>query len=658
MRQHRITINLQVFLVIAFMVISTPLFGQDFVPLLDNKTVTILSGEFESGSKDYNEATQVGLDKLAQFLKKNRDIIIEIVGHTDSHGSESVNRELSRARAEKVRDYLMVQHNIVEERLIIRGAADDEPIADNQTEVGRAKNRRIDIKVVKKITPPGTMTYLQREVLTKPVEENDFINAILNQSLFHKDRVLTRKKSHATILFSDSSTISLSPLSLMVLYTKREDFRKAENTNIELKTGGLRTKLQQLKGKFTVETPSCMINADSVEIQVGIDDAKNSALSVFDGKSEVSAQGETVEVPEGYGASVVFNEPPSPPEPLPPPPVLITPIDKELMITTSEKKTREVFFQWASGNLRAVFQIARDDSFQEVIFEERSTADSATTELSEGTYFWRVAFITPSGIEGYSAKSSVVITPFKVTEKLPLVLKPTTSHVIMTAASQFSFRGETAAKALISVNAESFSADSSGLFSTSVNLDEGLNRIDIRGEHPLYFPAKNDYFVMYYDLWKPSFYFTLSSGAQEYESGGYSNISSLRVGHTYMFGNALEAEVGAGLAEFYIVDFPKYWQHEKLSIPLYGELHYLLGTDARTFYLIGGVSLYVTFLNEAEENDSDMEVLLSPEFGLGYAFPAVYVPVRFELKYGLIPQEGLYNEENNAAYFFNCKVRL
>jgi outer membrane protein OmpA-like peptidoglycan-associated protein len=69
---------------------------------------------------------------------------VRIVGHTDSTGSDAINNPLSVNRAQSARDYL-VARGVNSSRISIDGRGSREPIADNATESGRARNRRIDI---------------------------------------------------------------------------------------------------------------------------------------------------------------------------------------------------------------------------------------------------------------------------------------------------------------------------------------------------------------------------------------------------------------------------------------------------------------------------------------------------------------------------------
>ncbi len=70
----------------------------------------------------------------------------EIAGHTDSVGSEAYNRDLSEKRARALKQYLMDQYHVAENRLETIGYGESQPVADNETEQGRARNRRVVFK--------------------------------------------------------------------------------------------------------------------------------------------------------------------------------------------------------------------------------------------------------------------------------------------------------------------------------------------------------------------------------------------------------------------------------------------------------------------------------------------------------------------------------
>ena len=85
------------------------------------------------------------LNALAKALEENPDIRIKIDGYTDFIGSEGYNLELSVKRADAIKDYL-TNKGVKASNISIEGYGKQNPIASNQTETGRAKNRRLDIK--------------------------------------------------------------------------------------------------------------------------------------------------------------------------------------------------------------------------------------------------------------------------------------------------------------------------------------------------------------------------------------------------------------------------------------------------------------------------------------------------------------------------------
>jgi OmpA-OmpF porin, OOP family len=103
---------------------------------------------------DFDRATLkresfVELDKVVDFLKENPTVEIEISGHTDGKGSADYNLRLSQGRAQSVVDYVIGQ-GIDGYRLIAKGYGLEKPVATNDTEEGRATNRRVEFTVLKK----------------------------------------------------------------------------------------------------------------------------------------------------------------------------------------------------------------------------------------------------------------------------------------------------------------------------------------------------------------------------------------------------------------------------------------------------------------------------------------------------------------------------
>ncbi len=106
----------------------------------------VLEGvNFENNSAKLTAEATFVLDKVADSLLYYKDIRVEVGGHTDSKGSDAYNQKLSEARAKSVMDYL-VSKGIAASRMTAKGYGEKQPIADNATDAGRAKNRRVALK--------------------------------------------------------------------------------------------------------------------------------------------------------------------------------------------------------------------------------------------------------------------------------------------------------------------------------------------------------------------------------------------------------------------------------------------------------------------------------------------------------------------------------
>ena len=90
---------------------------------------------------------QSTLNEVAQTLNQYPSTMIDVLGHTDSVGTDAYNQQLSQQRAQAVANYL-VARGVSSARIATRGYGESMPIATNETEAGRAANRRVEIKVV------------------------------------------------------------------------------------------------------------------------------------------------------------------------------------------------------------------------------------------------------------------------------------------------------------------------------------------------------------------------------------------------------------------------------------------------------------------------------------------------------------------------------
>ena len=100
---------------------------------------------FESGKAVLKPESKPALDEVAKFLKEKSDLNMYVVGHTDNDGGFDFNQQLSQQRAQAVVDELTQKHGIASNRLIAKGVSYLCPVADNGTDAGKAKNRRVEL---------------------------------------------------------------------------------------------------------------------------------------------------------------------------------------------------------------------------------------------------------------------------------------------------------------------------------------------------------------------------------------------------------------------------------------------------------------------------------------------------------------------------------
>ncbi len=114
----------------------------------DDLLLNIPSGiNFAYNSAAVQPQFRATLDKVASVLADYDQTYVDVYGHTDSAGSDSYNQDLSERRAVSVADYLS-SHSVQAARIATRGFGETQPIESNETETGRAANRRVEIKIV------------------------------------------------------------------------------------------------------------------------------------------------------------------------------------------------------------------------------------------------------------------------------------------------------------------------------------------------------------------------------------------------------------------------------------------------------------------------------------------------------------------------------
>jgi OOP family OmpA-OmpF porin len=103
--------------------------------------------EFESGKATLTDSGKAILDQMSVALLALKNKKVEVIGHTDNAGSRAGNLSLSAARAEAVKSYV-ASRGVAQDAIAVSGEGPDRPVAENRTVEGRARNRRIEFKIV------------------------------------------------------------------------------------------------------------------------------------------------------------------------------------------------------------------------------------------------------------------------------------------------------------------------------------------------------------------------------------------------------------------------------------------------------------------------------------------------------------------------------
>lgn len=117
-------------------------------PILENQTINLSNILFETASAELMSSSFAQLDELVEFMRINPTVQIELSAHTDNVGNDAYNQRLSERRAQSTADYLVSQ-GVAAQRIVSVGYGKTKPIAPNDTDENRSKNRRVEMKIMK-----------------------------------------------------------------------------------------------------------------------------------------------------------------------------------------------------------------------------------------------------------------------------------------------------------------------------------------------------------------------------------------------------------------------------------------------------------------------------------------------------------------------------
>jgi len=149
MKNHKFIVLIAV--IFSLVIFSAVLSGCCCTKTAGTRVVDVveLKIEFDFNKANVRPVYHERIKEVAEYLDRHSKVDVIIEGHTDSIGSEKYNLDLSHRRANSVRQYLIDKFNVSPSRITAKGYGERQPIADNNTDEGRQRNRRVVAVFVK-----------------------------------------------------------------------------------------------------------------------------------------------------------------------------------------------------------------------------------------------------------------------------------------------------------------------------------------------------------------------------------------------------------------------------------------------------------------------------------------------------------------------------
>ena len=250
---------------------------------------------FDVGGSELTPGSEAILKGIANKLRAELNLMIDVNGYTDNVGSAAANAALSKKRADQAKDYLANNLRVAGDRINTAGLGAQDPIASNKTEQGRQENRRVEIVIRE---PDALLVRFENDVKVQPPAiKPGWLDPAPNYYLYRRYRITTGKKSSAYIVYPDKGVLNIGEDAMVIIHgmeSKRKE--KPIIKNIELQSGGLETILKDV-GKqedsvMSTSAPVVELYPDSSKIVV--DEKLKGLVSVYQSNAVVSAAGKEV----------------------------------------------------------------------------------------------------------------------------------------------------------------------------------------------------------------------------------------------------------------------------------------------------------------------------------------------------------------------------
>jgi len=198
---------------------------------------------FDSTSSILTSESEIMLESIAEKMRAEPNLMIDIRGYTDNADSPAANTVLSKRMADQIKNHLTVELGLSSDRIQTSGFGAKDPIASNKTDQGRKENRRVQIVIRK---PDAVLTWFENDVRVQPPSLRPYwLDPVPNYYLYHDYKVTTGKKSSAHILYPNNGTLRMGEEATVII--QGSNLIQRENSfiqNLELQDGGLRAILE------------------------------------------------------------------------------------------------------------------------------------------------------------------------------------------------------------------------------------------------------------------------------------------------------------------------------------------------------------------------------------------------------------------------------
>ena len=330
----------------------------------------------------------------------------------------------------------------------------------------------------------AVLTRMKNGVKSKRMDAIAWAAAREGLTLYERDAVQTFSRSQALIDFDDRSSIAMGENSLVIIRRFEQDPTHREKRSfLVMVDGELRGTIGPSDGQsayLEVALPSGLARIQSsqaadgeAEFKITVQPDQSSTIAVYRGVAEVAANGQTVRVEANQSSTVVLDQAPTAPIPLPAKPARTSPAEPGLF--SYRDLPPRIRFAWtaADGIGRYRFVLARDRDFHDVVDEERLSSPAFTHgNLKHGEYYWRVSAWDGEREGPFSDAGTVRVVEDREPPALDVRFPPKA-----TAPGRYTLSGTAEPGARVLVGGEAVRLSKTGEFSYPLPIRPGVNVI-------------------------------------------------------------------------------------------------------------------------------------------------------------------------------------